>query len=165
MSVNLPPQAYTREVMGQAYEWLQSQPPKVREMATSMDAVVGLFLQHRRRGDSAPMSTSPISSQKFKENLQSLADGMKKFESSQNPKPQPQLDFSDKTPPSPPKPTYEAPSPKQDNPPPMSFHLNTRTQQNLERVRQSLNLSSHDEALRMLVELGFERIKEILPKS
>ncbi len=160
MSMNLPPQAYTREVMGQAYEWLQSQPQSVKERATSMDAIVGLYLQHRRRGDNTPMSTTPISSQKFKENLQNLAAGMKEFEGNNAPAPKKQLEFKDKGSESP-KMAAETPAAA----PPVGSHLNARTQQSLEQVRQALNLSSHDEALRLLVELGLERIKEILPKS
>lgn len=167
MSVNLPPQAYTRDVMGQAYEWLQSQPTKVREMATSMDSMVTLYLQHRRRGDSAPMvSTTPVSSQKFKEDLQSLANGIKNFD--EFPSAQSSLPLNTK--PEPP-PQVQTPassnnsSAKSEASNALVLNLDSRTQSSLEKVRKSLNLSSHEEALRMLVELGLDRVKEILPKS
>ena len=40
-----------------------------------------------------------------------------------------------------------------------------RTQDIVRHVQHQLNLSSEKEVLRMLVSLGFERLREILPKS
>ena len=40
---NLPPQAYTKEVLAQAFAWLQTQDEKVKHMAQSSDALVALY--------------------------------------------------------------------------------------------------------------------------
>lgn len=157
MSVNLPPQAYTRDMMGQAFEWLQTQPAHVREMASNMDAVVALYLQHRRRADggAAPMATNPVSSQNFKKDLKNLADGLKQFDQGVP------ESFTEAAPASP---SATPSAPKDAQKPSTSGTLDARTRMHLEKVRTLLNLSSNEEALRMLVELGFERVKEILPK-
>lgn len=163
MSVNLPPQAYTRDMMGQAFEWLQTQPTHIREMATNMDAVVTLYLQHRRRADSgaAPVTTNPVSAQNFKKDLKNLADGLKQFENGG-----PTDGFVDTPAAGTPISATAAPTSgttlERKATPPTQW--DARTRMNLERVRTGFNLSSTDEALRMLVELGFERVKEILPK-
>jgi len=75
---NLPPQAYTRDTLVAAYEWLQSQPGSIREMAQNPNALVGLYLQSKRRV-TPPPATMP-STDAFKKDLQTLAEGLKQFE-------------------------------------------------------------------------------------
>src|SRR5689334_23124340 len=85
MLTGTPPQAYTRDTLAQAFEWLKSQPQPIKDLATSADVLVNLFLQSRKR---RPLSTAeasledsaPVSSQSFKSDLRTLARDLKRFE-------------------------------------------------------------------------------------
>ena len=76
----LPPQAYTREILTAAFNWLQSQPESVRKLATTPDALVGLYMRAQRYGHSTLESDAPVSGQSFMSDLKSLAEGLKQFE-------------------------------------------------------------------------------------
>lgn len=76
----LPPQAYTREILTSAFNWLQTQPESVRKLATTPDALVGLFLRAQRFGNSSLETDAPVSSQNFISDLKNLAEGLKQFE-------------------------------------------------------------------------------------
>lgn len=76
----LPPQAYTREILTSAFNWLQNQPESVKKLATTPDALVGLFMRAQRYGNSSLESDAPVSSQNFMSDLKNLAEGLKQFE-------------------------------------------------------------------------------------
>jgi hypothetical protein len=76
----LPPQAYTREILTSAFNWLQTQPESVRKLATTPDALVGLYTRAKRFGNSSLESDAPVSSQNFISDLKSLAEGIKQFD-------------------------------------------------------------------------------------
>ena len=76
----LPPQAYTREILTSAFNWLQTQPESARKLATTPDALVGLFMRAQRFGNSSPEQDAPVSSQNFMSDLKNLAEGLKQFE-------------------------------------------------------------------------------------
>lgn len=84
MKTNLPPQAYTREVFANAYEWLQSQSNSTRELAQTPDDLVALYLQARRHGH-LNNTQNPHSNKSFKNDLKNLAEGLRQFEESQAP--------------------------------------------------------------------------------
>ncbi len=74
MTMNpLPPQAYTKDTLLKAYAWLQSQNESIKEMATTTDILVSLYLKASRDGDSA---LDRPSIQNFKNELRSLAGMM-----------------------------------------------------------------------------------------
>jgi hypothetical protein len=74
MTMNpLPPQAYTKETLLKAYQWMQAQPPAIREMAQTPDILVSLFLKASRDGD---QSLDRPSIQNFKTELKNLAGMM-----------------------------------------------------------------------------------------
>lgn len=83
LTTNIPPQAYTRDTLVKAIEWIQSQSPAVRERATSADLVVSHYLQARRRA--AFESDAPVSTEVFKSDLKHLAEDLKQFESPTSP--------------------------------------------------------------------------------
>jgi hypothetical protein len=215
---NLPPQAYTRDVLMAAYDWLQSQPASIRELAVGPDALVSLFMQARRRVNAgatgtvqngngahnqsvaqqqaqppagatgtpfpisvqAPMTTA--SAEAFKQDLKSLAADLKQFEDSKTAVPTPVAATNYIAPmpytPPPAAPTFTAPAPS--TPPPVAYtpaptvkpdpenavsHLDARTRQVLSEVKQKLNVSSESEAMRLLIAIGYEKIRDILPKN
>lgn len=76
----LPPQAYTREMLSVAFQWLQNQPESIKRLAQTPDALVGLFMRAQRFGHSAPETDAPVTSQNFISDLKNLAEGLKQFE-------------------------------------------------------------------------------------
>ena len=71
MKVNpLPPQAYTKETLQKAYTWLLNQSASVKDLATTQDMLISLYLKAQRSGD-ASLETPSI--QNFKQELKSLA--------------------------------------------------------------------------------------------
>ena len=81
MTMNpLPPQAYTKDTLVQAYSWVQNQNESIKELATTPDVLVSLYLKAKLQGDSA---LDRPSIQNFKNELRSLAGMMGELESSQ----------------------------------------------------------------------------------
>jgi len=75
----LPPQAYTKEILQKAYSWLLTQSASIKEMASSQDMLVSLYLKAQRSGDA---SLEVPSIQNFKQELKSLASMMGDLSSS-----------------------------------------------------------------------------------
>ncbi len=185
MAMNpIPPQAYTKESMLKAYAWLQNQDASIKEMATTPDILVSLFLKANRDGEGA---LDRPSIQNFKHELKQLAGLMGEFdkerpvvpnqgsktraseglglnaasnrEGSSKPLESLSIDF----------PSLEkkfnaslnsaaqgAPSPASG----LDFDLASVTLIN--EVRQKLNLSSNNEALKVLIQVGYNKIKKLL---
>ncbi len=106
IGTNLPPQAYTRETLTQAFAWLQTQPEPIRRSATTPESLVSLYTRNQRFGpdtsktemkfvSTAPISPlagdddlddhpslteAPVSAQNFKTDLKTLAEGLKQFD-------------------------------------------------------------------------------------
>jgi len=73
----LPPQAFTKETLHKAYLWLNAQGPHIKELATTPELLVSLFLKAQRNGDE---SLNRPSIQNFKNELKNLAGMMGEFE-------------------------------------------------------------------------------------
>ncbi len=85
-TANYPPQAYTREVLTQAFHWLRTQPQSVKDRAVSADSLVSLYLHARRQEHLGSWeSEAPVSSENFKSDLKDLAQGLRQFENSFSP--------------------------------------------------------------------------------
>lgn len=156
-----PPQAYTRDILAAAYEWLRSQPQSIRELATNSDHLVALYLQSKRRGATVIPSTLPtvteVSSETFKQDLRALAEGFKQFEQAPGVSPAPVQPSVTVQPTTPPLSVQNIPTPTQS--------LDARTLEMLRKTQSLCNLGSEREALRMLVVLGYERIRELFPRE
>lgn len=195
MAIQLPPQAYTRDTFVQAYEWLQSQPGSIRELASSPDALVSLFLQARRRGGVQAVSTNPVSSQAFKQDLKNLAEGLRQFEEHEGhggativppmappPAPNPNMHAAGASA----NPTVNvvlAPNYPQHQqmqmptPAPLATtssylaeediyaSLDSKSHEMVRRVQSRFNLSTEKESLRLLIAMGFDKVREMLPKG
>lgn len=204
MGINqLPPQAYTRETLMQAFDWIKTQPRQVQDLASSTDALVSIYMQARRRAGNHGV-THPVSSQSFKQDLKNLAEGLRQFEddgtaaaadaaqttyvapagahvvsahvvSAQAAAVHHQMPVQQQAPPQQqgPLPQYQAAqfhsSPQQMASPPQQIpqvsQLDPKSVEVLRLVQSRFNLSSENEALRMLISLGFEKVREIFPKS
>ncbi len=209
----LPPQAYTAEIIARAYEWLKSQPVSVQEMAKSADTLVALYMKAKRANLAGKERQSTES---FQSDLKNLSEKMKNFgdfseiekrvesqvndhlgisQSRQEPvavRPQfansaslqntaYQSNASLPTPPQTPmaaQPTPQVvaqpaapivPQNAQQTASPAAVaqsgrSLDLRTQQILVTVQNAFNLSSPDEALRLLVQVGYSKIRDQLPQ-
>lgn len=76
LTSKIPPQAYTRDTLVKAIEWLSGQPAAVRERANSADLIVSHYLQSRRQAafEPSPAFEAP------KTDLKSLAQDLKQFD-------------------------------------------------------------------------------------
>ena len=166
MTVNpLPPQAYTKETLQKAYTWLLTQSSSVKEMASSQDMLVSLYLKAQRNGD-ASLETPSI--QNFKQELKSLATMIGDLQtpsqaSQQAPAASTYTTALPTYPTSSPAPTAtQARMPQNFAPsaPPVSG-LDEQSLAAIQEVKSALNLSSDLEAMRALISLGFKQFKKM----
>ncbi|NUN06749.1 MAG: hypothetical protein HUU57_13425 [Bdellovibrio sp.] len=178
MTMNpLPPQAYTKDSLLKAYQWLMLQNSSIKEMATTPDILVSLYLKATRDGDSALDRPSIMN---FKNELKSLAGMMGELDRQPHtsqpgsgtpvytapvimPAPAPQQQTHVHTPQ-----TSMATQQTQVSYTEKTMTATTRTQDVLElldpctltmirEVKEEFNLSADLEALRMLVKIGHGR--------
>lgn len=174
MTMNpLPPQAYTKETMLKAYQWLMLQDESIKEMATTPDILVSLYLKTTRDGEH---SLHRPSIQNFKKELKSLAGIMGDLERPQTTQPAPALEVVTPvmTEVKPVNTTFvqatvQATAATQT----LSYTektvtattsnngllqaLDAQSQEMVQEIKEQLNLSSELEALRMLVKLGYNK--------
>lgn len=80
MTMNpLPPQAYTKDTLVKAFQWIQLQPDNIKELASTPDVLVSLYLKAKLQGDAA---LERPSIQNFKSELKNLAGQLGEFDSS-----------------------------------------------------------------------------------
>jgi hypothetical protein len=181
MAMNpLPPQAYTKETMLKAYAWLQTQADSIKEMAHSPDILVSLYLKAKMNGEA---SLERPSIQNFKAELKNLAGMMGEFEnggesttakvtkaaapmSAAPSATQPSSRFSTFTS----QPEKSAPTATEfasnfsfeDGPSAASTsELDPQSQAIIREVKNQLNLSSDTEALRLIISVGFKKIRQL----
>jgi hypothetical protein len=172
VTTNLPPQAYTRDTLVKAIDWINRQPPPMKERASSADVIVSLYLQACRRTD-MPMETA-ASHETFREDLKHLAEDLKQFDEPFAPPPVEQV-VRREPPVAPaarifrPEPGPSA-SPRPSQLPPQmqqpkgfNWVVDARSLAMAREIQQRLNLSSEGDGLRVLITLGAERARELLP--
>ncbi|WP_374075506.1 hypothetical protein [Bdellovibrio bacteriovorus] len=174
MTMNpLPPQAYTKDTLLKAYQWLMVQNSSIKEMATTPDILVSLYLKATRDGDSV---LERPSIQNFKNELRSLAGIMGELDRPQTvaasippvatvvqqavpvtavvapppPPTQTQVSYTEKTV------TATTRNPE------VFELLDPCSQGMIREVKEEFNLSSDLEALRMLIKIGYSRSKGLL---
>lgn len=172
MTVNpLPPQAYTKETLQKAYTWLLTQNASVKEMASSQDMLISLYLKAQRNGDSS-LETPSI--QNFKQELKNLAGliGDLQTPAAQHqqapPTQQPTIERQARhsMPQSfiqsyPTNAAASAPASSGGNSQTLLAGLDEQSIMALQEVKMSLNLSTETEALRALISLGYRQFKKI----
>ena len=85
-----PPQAFTREMLSQAFIWLQAQPESIRSLASNPESLIALYLKAQRSQlmnqnkmesqNSKPQAEAPAETHTFMTDLKSLTHGLKKFD-------------------------------------------------------------------------------------
>ena len=78
-----PPQAYTRDTLVKAIDWIAEQPEHLRSQATNADALVALYLQFKRRSKAS--DTHPVSGEAFTQDLKNLAKNLEQFSAPEKP--------------------------------------------------------------------------------
>lgn len=166
---NLAPEAYTRDTLVKAIEWVSSQPPHVRERAKSADLIVSLYLAARRK---AAASMEPPNHEAFKSDLKSLAEEFKAAEEAAPPPPpmpaaRPPSHATFEAPAQQPPPTRFPSAVSRTPPAPRAAHQNfqwavdDRSLEIAREVQDRFNLSQESEALRLLIQLGSERMRQL----
>lgn len=167
MTMNpLPPQAYTKDTLTKAYMWLLHQSESIKELATTPDILVSLFLKAQRNGDES-LDTPSI--QNFKKELKSLAGMMGELESRK------EFQLQTQAPPPPASSpltnsmTTQAPKVMvqtqqvniQNNHVSVDAlsQLDPKSRSMISEVREQLNLGSDIEVIRLLVSLGYHKAK------
>lgn len=186
-----PPQAYTRDTLIKAFEWLQTQSPQVRELATTNDLLISLFHKAQMQGKDA-LELPQLAS--FKNELRSLAGQIGKFDeetpapaatgaaTTASAAPSPATGAkaaAAATPAATAAPTTPAAAPAapasaagqltlqmstRPAAPHVSMVLDPKSQAWLEEIQRELNLESPAEALRLAVSVGYGRLSELFPK-
>lgn len=149
MQTNLPPEAFTKETLQEAFQWLQSQPDSVRELVHTPESLVSLYRKAKRQDNDAP-----VSSKNFMSELKTLAKGLEAFSDQST-----RVTQSSKAPELKTAPVVTPPAPSkkpvQSTTAPLS--LDSKSSQSVKDVRQRFNLGSDAEALRLLIALGYEK--------
>lgn len=170
MSMNpLPPQAYTKDTLAKAFAWLQAQNDSIKELASSPDILVSLYLKTKMQGEA---SLERPSIQNFKNELKSLAGMMGEFEVTETNPPttaQQQMQLHNQ------QQIQQRQMPQSQHAQPAPLHPQTQSQAQaallaldaksltmIQEVKVSLNLSSDAEALRALIAVGFRGVKGLL---
>ncbi|MCC6278355.1 MAG: hypothetical protein IT289_10625 [Oligoflexia bacterium] len=177
------PQAFTTRDVSEAYKWVQSVSPSVRESIKTVDQLVALYLKVKRFGGAAldefmlqqdgasrpEVPTPPVqskSAEDFQKTLKGLKAELEQFDFSPTPHQAtaPQVASAESTAATAPtEPTNPAPpQAPRTAPHPMSDHLDPRSRQIISEIKEHLNLSSDQEVVRMLIVLGAQRLKSLL---
>ncbi|RYZ67543.1 MAG: hypothetical protein EOP09_10865 [Proteobacteria bacterium] len=187
MTMNpLPPQAYTKDTLTKAYMWLVHQNASIKELATTPDILVSLFLKAQRNGDES-LDTPSI--QNFKNELKSLASMMGDLgPAPAETAPPVQRSFHAQSESAPPPPRQQqtqqtqhshqhAHQSQQAQAQQVQVHvhvpqgssavsgslsqLDSKSQFMVNELREQLNLSSDIEVLRLLISLGYNKAKNL----
>jgi hypothetical protein len=161
----LPPQAYTQDTVNAAYQWLTKQPQSIREMASSLDMLVHLYLKAKRHGDEA---LERPSIQNFTKELKSLAGMMGDFEPQQPAfqtitqapavaAPQAPAQIKAQAP----APATAASATTTSAPPNASTILDAKSTEMIQKVKETFNLSSNAEVLRLLISTGYHHVMKL----
>ncbi|PWU21646.1 MAG: hypothetical protein C5B49_02335 [Bdellovibrio sp.] len=161
MTMNpLPPQAYTRETLIKAYEWLQSQAPNVQQLATTPELLVSLFQKAKIQSSEA---LDRSNAQNFKSELKNLASRVGEFETAPAVEAlaEASLARTALTPASS-RPSHAADANPGGGPAAAKSEVtgfDQRSRQMIHEIRVLLNLSSDEEALRAMLAVAHQKIR------
>lgn len=176
----MPPQAYSKQDILKAMEWLEKQSEPVKSQATNADALMGLYKKALIYGDTFVDKQAPVNGDSFRSELRDIAERLGSFDVS------PSVSTQTKkiSQVSPLSYQVEAEEPRQQvhdvvqkenikisiqrqlqqTTKDESFNiqaLDTLTQSRVKEIRTRFNLSRDEEAIRMLVTVGYEKLQNI----
>lgn len=150
MRTDLPPEAFTKETLQEAFQWLQQQSETVKATIHTPERLVSLYRKSQRLDQN---NDAPVSSKKFIDELKSLASSLDEFSSQPTKKTSVSFEQTSSK-----KATFVTPSlppiPKE------SPALDSVTLERVAQVQKRFNLSSENEAIRLLISLGFEKFSQ-----
>jgi hypothetical protein len=159
MTMNpLPPQAYTKDTLQRAYTWLLSQSPTIKQLATSQDMLISLYLKAQRNGE-ASLETPSI--QNFKQELKSLANMIGDFSTAPGTAPSSASTGTTSAAQTAPASASYAGTTAAALTSTSTLGLDQYSSNAINDVRVALNLSSDVEALRALISLGYKQFKKL----
>lgn len=150
MTGDLPPEAFTKETLQEAFNWLQEQPEPVRATVHTPERLVSLYQKSLRLTD----VDAPVSSRKFMDDLKNLASSLNQFEPSTENR---QIAKATVTQTETKKAHFELTTEKTTAKAP---EMDPLSLEKIRQVRQRFNLSSDMEAIRVLIALGFEKFSQ-----
>lgn len=164
----LPPQAYTKDTLLKAYNWLIGQNASIKEIATTPDILVSLYLKAQRNGEEALEAPSI---QNFKAELKNIANMMGDFSTptASNaggavppviPQASPQTSISTETQQTS-KVNMQTQTSAQIQTNQVHLDLDSKSLSMIHEVKEVFNLSSDKEALRMLISIGYAKAKNL----
>lgn len=149
----LPPQAFTKDTLMQAYQWLQGQSPNVKELATSPDVLVSLYFKAKSQG--LEFLEKP-SIQNFKDELKSLAGKMGEFDGkvAKTVAHQQQVNPS--------APTVTAKTSTNTENSSSESQLDQASRLMISEIKSTFNLSTDSEAMRLIISTGYHKLKNFI---
>ena len=60
MQTNLPPEAFTKESLQEAFQWLQSQPESIRGLVDTPESLISIYRKSQRQTNDAPVSSKKL---------------------------------------------------------------------------------------------------------
>lgn len=183
----MPPQAYTKETLQEAFEWWSEQSDDLRSQIQDKDDLVGYFLKSRGETPYTPKSTEGFTrtaKESFSTELKGLAKNLEDFEDYRGPTNQPRKVNVTREHKLEMEPSFQMPFPdlsktlvpaSDDRSPQAAssalkpktnlqnsfYKLDPQSKATVQKAKEALNLSSEDEALRALISLGKSRIKSL----
>ena len=189
MTLNpFPPQAYTKDTLAKAYLWLKNQPEHIQKLAGNADLLIGLYLKAQRQGIES-LETPSI--QNFRAELKNLAGMMGEFEVVEPEQKIEKRDHHEEAlsphlsssatssvsvlnkgaPNTAIQPNYSAPTGQPNaaatkteskNFLDSKINIDIKSRQMIREVKEMLNLSHDEEALRALISIGHKKLHSIL---
>ena len=142
-----PPQAYTKETMKKAFQWLESQEGDWTECIKDTSIVVRLYLNSKERGGKVPQT------KEFQEELKKFCTPNTEIQppTPANPIPITQtsnpLTVDEAIPPCDTKASYEAQTP-----------LDSKSLYAVQKAKEIINLDRDEDALRVLIQVGYSTL-------
>lgn len=187
-----PPQAITKDVLAAAYAWIQEQPDYIQQLASSKNDLVSLYRRAMKNQAPMTNGAEDVSSSLFQNSLKELTEDLKQFTEPSVSETQIPSNVMLGAPiaanvaptnvaaaPASSSNVYAAQAAQQfrNTQPttgatanengtvagPLSTSLDPISLEMIREVKLALNLSHENEAIRMLLRLGYEKAKDILP--
>jgi hypothetical protein len=185
---NVPPQAFSQSELANAMKWLANQPDYVRNLAATPEGLINLYRKNYKAVDMD--NNTPVSGESFRQELQDIAQKLGSF-SDELPTP-PRFDsYSSQVSPLSASANWEeeaepvgiskegiaqALQKQMQNADPIGTRMYSQSgakasildsfdslsKSRVQEVQSRFNLSSEDEALRILISLGFEKFQKLL---